>query len=114
MARNNNDIYWKGILEDLFADFLRFLYPEADELFDFSMGFDFLDQEFEKLFPAGGPGHAKYVDKLVKVFTKAGSTVGSRGHETEAWILVHVEVQGYKDKGFAERMFTYFYRIRDS
>ncbi|MBE9466506.1 hypothetical protein ACFP1I_23915 [Dyadobacter subterraneus] len=44
------------------------------------------------------------MDKLVKVYTKAGE---------EDWILVHIEVQGYDDKDFAKRMFTYFYRILD-
>ena len=105
MARSNSDIYFKGILEDLFADFLRFFYPNADEMFDMNKGFDFLDQELEKLYPVGDAVYPKSVDKLVKVFTKDGK---------EEWILVHVEVQGYKDHEFAERMFTYFYRIRDS
>jgi hypothetical protein len=44
------------------------------------------------------------VDKLVKVFTKKGK---------EEWILIHIEVQGSKDKNFAKRMFTYHYRILD-
>lgn len=106
MARSNSDIYWKGILEDLFADFLRFFYPNLDELFDIDRGFEFLDQEVEKLFPLGDPEYPKHVDKLVKVFTQKG---------TEEWILIHIEVQGYEGKkDFAERMFTYFYRIRDS
>lgn len=106
MSRSNSDIYWKGILEDLFADFLRFFYSNADELFDINRGFEFLDQEVEKLFPIGDPEYPQSVDKLAKVFTKEGK---------EEWILIHIEVQGYKGKKeFAERMFTYFYRIRDS
>lgn len=106
MARSNRDIYWKGILEDLFADFLRFFYPNADKLFDIARGFEFLDQEIEKLYPVGDPEHQKSVDKLVKVFTHEGK---------EEWMLIHIEVQGHKSKeDFAERMFTYFYRIRDS
>jgi hypothetical protein len=28
-----NDILWKAALEDLFVDFLRCFYPQADELF---------------------------------------------------------------------------------
>ncbi|SKB58438.1 hypothetical protein [Dyadobacter psychrophilus] len=44
------------------------------------------------------------MDKLVKVFTKEGN---------EEWILVHIEVQGYIDYSFADRMFTYYYRIWD-
>lgn len=106
MARSNSDIYWKGILEDLFADFLRFFYPNADELFDIKRGFEFLDKELEQLIPENDPKHPKFVDKLVKVFTREGK---------EEWILIHIEVQGYKGKqDFASRMFTYFYRIRDS
>ena len=56
-----------------------------------------------QLFPAG-KGRQKFVDKLVKVFTKDGQ---------EQWILVHIEIQGYRDDRFAARMFTYFRRIYD-
>ncbi len=31
----------------------------------------------------------------------------------EKWILVHIEVQGYREIEFAERMFKYFYRAYD-
>jgi len=65
----------------------------------------FLDKELEQIFPPEGQGtHPKFVDKLVKVFTKTGK---------EEWILVHFEVQGYTDNDFDSRMFTYFYRIYD-
>lgn len=100
-----NDILWKGALEDLFDDFLRFFYPDADTLFDFTKGFIFLDKELEQLFPPERDVYApRYVDKLVKVYT-----LDSR----EEWFLVHIEVQGYSDKDFAERMFQYYYRILD-
>ncbi|MES2777676.1 MAG: hypothetical protein V4722_26090 [Bacteroidota bacterium] len=99
-----NDILWKGILENLFGYFLRFFYAEHLPLFDFKKGFEFLDKELEQLFPVESMECPKYVDKLVKVFTTGG---------TEEWILIHIEVQGYKDKDFARRMFTYFYRILD-
>ena len=42
-----DDTLWKGILEDLFDDFLRFFYLNADDIFDMSRGFDFLDKELE-------------------------------------------------------------------
>jgi hypothetical protein len=32
MKPKAKDILWKGIIEDLFADFLRFFYAYADEL----------------------------------------------------------------------------------
>lgn len=100
-----NDLLWKAVLEDLFDDFLLFFYPGARELFDLDKGFEYLDKELEQLFPPGEDNYApRYVDKLVKVFTLAGS---------EAWILVHVEVQGYADPDFAERMFLYYCRILD-
>lgn len=99
-----NDTLWKGILENVYEDFLRFFFENADELFDIEKGFQFLDKELEQLFPTEDIESPKFVDKLVKVFTKRG---------TEDWILVHIEVQGYDDKDFARRMFTYFYRILD-
>jgi predicted transposase/invertase (TIGR01784 family) len=102
---NRNDILWKAALEDLFDDFLRFFYPEADELFDLNKGFEYLDKELDQLFPPEADNYApRYVDKLVKVFTKTGQ---------EEWILIHVEVQGYTDQDFAKRMFQYYYRILD-
>jgi len=99
----SKDILWKGIIEDFFEDFLTFFYPEASDIFDFSKGFEFLDKELEQIVL---PSSSKYriADKLVKVYTKEG---------LEQWILVHIEVQGYEDDEFAERMFTYFYRIYD-
>jgi hypothetical protein len=100
-----DDTLWKSILEEIFDDFLFFFFPDADQLFDLAKGFEYLDKELEQLFPPEQNEYAtRYVDKLVKVFTSSGS---------EQWILIHIEVQGYNDKHFAERMFTYFYRIFD-
>ncbi len=99
-----DDTLWKAILEDLFDDFLRFFYENADDLFDINRGFEFLDKELEDLFPQTETENIRYVDKLVKVWLKNG---------TEEWILIHIEVQNKGEKSFAERMFIYFYRIRD-
>jgi hypothetical protein len=100
-----NDILWKAALEDLFDDFLLFFYPEANDLFDLAKGFEYLDKELDQLFPPEADNYApRYVDKLVKVFTRKGQ---------EEWILIHVEVQGYTDHDFAKRMFQYYYRILD-
>ncbi len=97
-----DDTLWKAILENVFDDFLRFFFPDADEQFDMSKGFQFLDKELNQLFPAEELKEPKSVDKLVKVFTHSGK---------EQWMLLHIEVQGYLDKHFSERMFIYFYRI---
>ena len=83
---------------------MRFFFKDADELFDMEKGFQFLDKELEQLFPMQDSESPKFVDKLIKVFTKTGR---------EEWILCHVEIQGYDDRDFAKRMFTYFYRILD-
>jgi hypothetical protein len=34
-----DDILWKAALEDMFDDFLRFFFPNADEIFDFNKKF---------------------------------------------------------------------------
>ncbi len=101
----HNDILWKAALEDLFDDFLRFFYPDADKLFNLDRGFEYLDKELEQLFPTDADNYSpRYVDKLVKVFTNSGD---------EEWILIHIEVQGYTDQDFSKRMFQYYYRILD-
>jgi predicted transposase YdaD len=95
------DKLWKGAIEDLVVDFLRFFYQDADNIFDFSKKPEFLDKELEELFP-DQKNTTRHVDKLVKVWLKDGSV---------KWILIHCEVQGYGDKDFELRMFIYFYRI---
>jgi len=103
--RRKDDILWKGILEDVFDDFLTFFDPEAEQFYDFNKKFEFLDKELEQVFPPENDEYSpKIIDKLVKVFTRDGK---------EEWVLVHVEVQGQYQQDFARRMFTYFYRILD-
>jgi hypothetical protein len=46
----------------------------------------------------------RYVDKLVKVWLKSGE---------ERWLLIHVEVQTWKEGDFPKRMYVYNYRIFD-
>lgn len=70
-------------------------------------GFEFLDKELSELHPQPDEEKdSRFADKLVKVFHCDG---------VEEWVLLHVEVQDdtYDRAGFAERMYTYFYRIRD-
>ncbi len=101
-----DDELWKGILDDVFEDFLRFFFPNADELFDFKKKFVFLDKEFNRLFPVEvNSAGVRFVDKLVKVHLKNGDA---------KFILVHVEVQGNKGhEELSSRMFRYFYRAKD-
>ena len=97
------DEAWKKIIERFFPHLLRFFIPHLYQDVDLSNGFIFLDKEMEQLSKKSKKG-AKYVDKLVKVRLKDGR---------DQWILIHIEVQGYADREFPERMFRYFYRIFD-
>jgi hypothetical protein len=99
----NKDILWKGIIEDLFSDFLDFFFHDDMHLFDLERGFEFLDKELEQIFDESD-SNVRHVDKLVKVYTTSG---------TEEWILIHVEVQGYQDSKFTDRMYRYYYRIHE-
>lgn len=102
----NLDILWKGLLEDTFDDFLRFVNPNADALLDLSRGVQFLDTELKQTFrpEKGIYRKARAVDKLARVFTREGR---------EEFVLVHVEVQGQYQQDFARRMFQYYYRLFD-
>ncbi len=97
------DESWKKIIERLFPQFIDFFIPELYVNIDFTKGVSFLDTEMEQILKDSKKG-AKYVDKLARVCLKNGK---------EQWILIHIEVQGYKDKDFSKRMFRYFYRIFD-
>ena len=100
-----DDSLWKALIEELADDFLKFFFVEANEIINFNRKITFLDKELEQIYPnTQDEFNPKYVDKLIKVFTKKGK---------EEWILIHVEVQGSSDKNFANRMFTYHSRIWD-
>lgn len=107
MKHRKSDILWKVVLEDVFGDLLKFIFPDADEVYDLDRGFEYLDKELAELHPQPNEKtDSRFADKLVKVFHRNG---------TEEWMLLHIEVQGDTDEraAFADRMFTYFYRIRD-
>jgi hypothetical protein len=97
------DALWKAIVTEMLPDFIGFFISELYEVIDFNKGFEFLEQELEKIIKKSKK-HRKYTDKLVKVYLKDGK---------EQWILIHIELQGYHDEYFGERMFTMFYRIYD-
>ncbi|WP_437921528.1 hypothetical protein [Sphingobacterium sp. LRF_L2] len=106
LRRRVDDPLWKSIIEHTFKHFLAFFFPEAEKIFDFNRGFEYMDKEFEQLFPPETSSKGvRYVDKLAKVYLHDGS---------EKFVLCHIEVQSSRGKGnLAERMFQYFYRIRD-
>jgi hypothetical protein len=98
-----HDSAWKEVLENLFEDFLLFFFPHIHQEIDFSKGYDFLDKELQQIIRDSKTG-TRIVDNLVKVFLIDGS---------EKWLLIHIEIQGYEQEEFPERMYVYNYRIFD-
>jgi len=100
---NKQDKLWKAIIEEFFLDFLLYFYPDFVPKIDLSKGFDFLDKDLPKFLPEAAEIDRK-ADKVVKINLKDGST---------QWIIIHIEVQGYKDPNFPHRMFVYYYRLAE-
>ncbi|MCF7996847.1 MAG: hypothetical protein K9L32_13080 [Chromatiaceae bacterium] len=98
------DSPWKEALERFFPEFLALLFPAIHAEIDWSQGVQFLDKEFQQIVREAQTTR-RYADKLVGVTRRDGTPV---------WVLIHVEVQGDPESAFAERMFTYNYKIRDA
>ena len=99
------DILCKSIVEDFPEDTLRFYYPDADKVFDLSRGVVVMDIELPELIPyRRSRKGAKRTDKVLQVYTRDGQI---------AFVIINTEFQGYYDPLFAERLFTYFYRLLD-
>ncbi|MFM6244329.1 MAG: transposase [Dolichospermum sp.] len=97
------DSPWKEIIELYFPSFLEFFFPLAYAEIDWNLPYQFLDKELHQLEPDAEIGK-RLVDKVAKVWLLNGE---------EAWVLVHLEVQGQYDSKFTERMYTYNYRLFD-
>ncbi|HEX4951642.1 MAG TPA: hypothetical protein VFZ34_33600 [Blastocatellia bacterium] len=98
------DSPWKTVLTKFFPAFMQFFYRDICDAINWSRGFEFLDQELQKIAVKGKLGK-RLADKLVKVWLLDGR---------EVWVLIHIEIQGQRDRRFARRMFVYHYRIFDS
>ena len=97
------DELWKDVVEKLFPYFINLVAPEFYLSVNWSKPIVFLDDELRQISP-DSEETTRYVDRLVRVFLLNGE---------EKWVLIHIEVQGYRDPKFSERMFIYFYRIYD-
>ena len=102
-TRADADGGWKDIIEDFTEEFFEFYFPDVHAAVDFTEPVKFLDKELREIVTESEVA-GREADKLIEVRLKAGGT---------EWVLVHVEVQGYPDPGFAERMFIYHYRVYD-
>ena len=101
--RADEDSAWKEALDYFFRAALAFFFLLLYEAIDWSRPPQFLDKELQKVTRDAQLGR-RLADKLVKVWLKDGS---------EAWILIHIEVQGEKEEEFSQRMYIYHYRIYD-
>ncbi len=97
------DSPWKEVLDRYFELFLLFFFPQVHADIDWSRSYEALDKELQKIVVAAEQGR-RYVDKLVKVWLKNGA---------ERWLLIHVEIQTWRETDFAKRMYVYNYRIFD-
>ncbi len=97
------DSPWKEAVEYYFKEFMNFFFPKIHDEIDWSRNYEFMDKELEKIARDAQSGK-RYADKLVKVFLPNGN---------EARIMIHIEIQGYMDSDFPQRMYTYQYRIFD-
>ncbi|MFB1487652.1 MULTISPECIES: cytosolic protein [unclassified Thiocapsa] len=101
--RDDYDSPWKDLLDRWQRSFLEFFFPTIAADIDWSRGLEFLDKELQKVTRRAVVGR-RYVDKLVKVWRLGGE---------ETWVLIHTEVQGEPDPGFARRLYTYHSRLMD-
>src|SRR5262245_17399944 len=97
------DSPWKEVLDRYFEAFMAFFFPQAHAEIDWARGYEFLDKELQKIIREAEVTK-RLVDKLVKVWLKNGQ---------EAWVLIHIEVQGQHETEFERRMYVYNYRLFD-
>ncbi len=101
--RDDFDTPWKAILEGYLPEFMAFFFPETHVAIDWPRGYTFLDKELQSVTRDAEIGR-RLVDKLVQLWRHDG---------TNAWVLIHIEIQGQEAAAFPERMFSYHYRLYD-
>jgi hypothetical protein len=97
------DSPWKEALTRYFPEFLDFYFPLAYQAIDWTQPHTFLDQELAQIVRDGEIGKRR-IDRLVQVTTLTSAI---------EWVYIHIEVQSQVDSDFAERLFTYNYRLYD-
>jgi len=101
--RQDHDSPWKEALSNRFPEFLALVFPALHAEVNWARGIAFLDKELQQVVQDAELGR-RHADTLVKVWTREGA---------EAWLLIHVEVQGAAERAFARRMYGYHYRLTD-
>lgn len=101
--RNDFDSPWKLALEAYFSEFVHFFFPQIASDIDWQRGYEFLDIQLQQIIREAETGR-RFADKLVKVWRLSGE---------ETCVFVHIEIQSQRDRNFPERLFSYYYRLKD-
>ena len=102
-AADDYDSPWKDAIQNAFAEFMAFYFPQAASQVDWQVPPEFLETELRQVVQDAELGR-RHADVLAKVACRDG---------TSQHVYVHVEVQGGKEAGFEQRMFVYHYRLFD-
>ncbi len=97
------DSPWKEALAHYLPDAFALFFPEVSTQIAWERGYELLDKELQQVTRDADLGR-RLADTLVQVWRRDGG---------DAWVLVHIEVQGQPERDFARRMFVYYYRIFD-
>ncbi len=100
---SEQDSPWKEALERYLPSFLALYFPAVHAAIDWTRGYEWLNTELRQVVRDAELGK-RLADVLVKVWRKDGQ---------ESWLLIHIEVQGWPELDFAQRLFVYHYRIFD-
>jgi hypothetical protein len=95
-SQNEQDAPWKRVLRQYFREATEFFFPDIEKVVDWTRPIEFLDKEFMKIAPDAVTGK-RFADQLVKVYRKQGQPI---------FLLIHVEIQGARESGFGQRIFT--------
>ncbi len=101
--RADFDSPWKEALDYFLPAFLAFFFPRIHAAIDWPKGYEALDKELHQI-ARGARSNKSLADKLFKVWRLNGE---------EAWLLIHIEVQGEPENDFPLRMFRYNSRAFD-
>jgi len=102
-ARDAYDSPWKEYLDNYLERSLAFVFPCIHAEIDWEAGVEHLDNELRQIGRDAKLSETR-ADKLVKVRRLDGS---------EAYLILHVEVQTSYDADLARRVFVYNYRTFD-
>ncbi|WP_316836076.1 hypothetical protein [Pedobacter nutrimenti] len=103
--QKKNDIFFKSAFEDYFCDMLRFLYKDADQIFDLEKPISFMDKELLEISPdRNKKGGTRNADMLAKIYLRTGK---------QELFMLHLEIQTKTNLTFPSRVFKYWYRLTD-